>query len=848
MAAAPSPWQHCAVPLGAFFSASVQGRSLAIRDLAATDLALLCELPLPELAWTLLAPLNITDGHQHQSAHQALLGQLDHGPFGLSRIYALLKNAQSVLARARQADYLRGARFIVVLDAPAAEDTEIAMLSNDAQGPALWIHQTLLESGLHDPAALQALFERMMLASGGEQAERERLVDRLLCCSKWAVSSIFKHINGLVLIPTLHELANRGAAVFKRPFGTPEHPRSATVTDVAEAFKHVRIGRGTHEHIGHIAGALRLLALQGWMRVSGYDEQATYEPTRAGWIAATFAKSGCFDKVVQAIRNLKAYPEYFRTPTSTSALDRSGQAVEEALEEYRLLILRSEQGWYQRGSPDPLQTWVARQVQEHLDGMLVVPTMVALGLPRFVHDHGSIIVGGPSIFEAFDPYTATLRWRELDADQYHHGFLEAAFGLLVAKGLAVLDDSRQCVRLTRLGKAVRQRVTSYGVTNAYLNLYEVLHELFFGDPGILNVDNDEHMGDKRVEDIWGSSGAHGTYLPALKNVVQPLFSRPPAQQPAGLLDVGAGDGRMAAALGESILTDTTRGQVIRDRPLVLIASDAVEASRSRALATLEELRKRLHERFLADPGLHNQVLSADVTDPDALDRSVRALDIPNQQSGQQLGLADFVVTMMFTAHERAIVMRTVDQALGMLEQCVEQTDRRKLWSVLEPLARELDTTDLPATFDEFKRAQRSDIVRWVAQQFTTSHVFHGELIPAVVSAADHVVFLKKWGRYANHALVMHELYTPRLTPELQERLQRAPANPYEPTIADRVAAPAYWGTHYPSHQYLVPFGEYQLVLVLAGLTAGPSVVFPSKVTGDPTTVGLTVLGGLATTF
>ena len=88
--------------------------------------------------------------------------------------------------------------------------------------------------------------------------------------------------------------------------------------------------------------------------------------------------------------------------------------------------------------------------------------------------------------------------------------------------------------------------------------------------------------------MWGSGEAHKTYFRKVDEIVIELFSQPIGQQPRGICDMGCGDGTLLEHLYNVVKSQTPRGQMLREHPLVMVGADFNKVARR--LST-QKLRK-----------------------------------------------------------------------------------------------------------------------------------------------------------------------------------------------------------------------------------------------------------------
>ena len=88
--------------------------------------------------------------------------------------------------------------------------------------------------------------------------------------------------------------------------------------------------------------------------------------------------------------------------------------------------------------------------------------------------------------------------------------------------------------------------------------------------------------------VWGSGGAHKTYFRKVDHVIVEIFNRPIEAQPRGICDMGCGDGTLLEHLYNVVRTQTARGPVLDQHPLVIIGADFNKVARR---VSAQRLRK-----------------------------------------------------------------------------------------------------------------------------------------------------------------------------------------------------------------------------------------------------------------
>ncbi len=666
-------------------------------------------------------------------------------------------------------------------------------------------------------------------------------------------STVFQHINGIVLAPVMNSLAKRGVFNLFRPSeGGYEEvsemgetraetmdedealddaglSRVLTLKQIAESrFANRAIVEGNPEdNMGNLYGALRMLALQGWLTMEGVDEETKFALTEQGWKAVGLAEKGTYIPSVEAVSNLNQLYRLIRgPPAGLGMLFRQKSENDEQLKSYKKLIQLSKKNWGIRGAKYSIEERVYQQVVKQMDGMLLGPTFVALAMPLYEERGEKIEKTGPSFFEHFDPETHTLDLTTLKGS-FHPEFLNEALGLLENKGFIVFEGTdKKVVRLTATGRVMGTRprkgkselATAYGVTNSYLVGYQYVDEWLFGNGAIL----DSIEGDRldRVMDVWGSGGSHKAYLGGVLSYMEEVFNKPLEDQPEGYADMGSGSGEMAEEITDFILNKTARGNVLEEKALTVVTSDYDRASQRRSRATMETA-------FGNRKDIHLETLYGDITKPGEYDAAIRNSSDLNGATARNL-----VHSQFFIPHERFLQLKYDEKnnALDIIRESLSAVDRVQLKKALELLG---ETRELPTGENE--------LFEFVIRQFTTSYSDRGRLIPAVVQAADLMQFMRKWAPYTQHGLIVLDLHTPRVNSLL---FQDIPKDLNQPMTVELTPAVAYWGTHWiprknaPS-QLIMPYEEYNLVMVLAGMTPISPKQYPPKKT-LPTNVSLTL--------
>ena len=383
-------------------------------------------------------------------------------------------------------------------------------------------------------------------------------------------ASLFNHLSGIVIIPTLKALLDR--RVFDL-FGVLSDP-----------VEFDQIVDQTHGNRGYLRVAFRLLATCGWMeeRTGRNSGNVGYSLTARGRIATSAASTHC-GEVISFLPKAIFLEDFL--------FGKSDEAILPSLE---TLVEKAKAHWGLTAQGDSVEAQVCHQVRQYLDGLLVGPAMVSLAR------------GG--IFERLAQGPL-----QLDTLPGNHASLGFVFDLLIAQGWMGREQNRVC--LTTSGFYAAQIATSYGVTVSYLPLFNVVDTLLFGNPRIARVDETgSELLVNRGMNVWGSGGAHNTYFKKVDEIIMEIFNRPLEQQPEGICDMGCGDGTLLEHLYCVIKTRTARGPILDKHPLLVVGVD------------FNKVARRITKQRFRKAGIPNHfVISGDINRPALLAGDLEAL-------------------------------------------------------------------------------------------------------------------------------------------------------------------------------------------------------------------------------
>ena len=343
--------------------------------------------------------------------------------------------------------------------------------------------------------------------------------------------TIFRHLDGIVTAPTAFALHQKGVLHYLL------EQREVSLEELVSTFK---------ANDGYLNVALRVLCSQGWLEQQLDNEKDTvsYRLTDRGTLA--FPMVPLYEEVVQLMKlSGKFHPRKFeREPYQLWA-----KIADRYRDNYNLTL-----------SEEPEVRSVQEQVLKHIEGLLMGPTIVRLGMNGMFHKYFMETRFSPEEFhENHEDFRkildlfAHLGWFRKVKDQYEY---------------------------TDEGVFFAKRGSAYGVTVSYIPTFRHLDELIFGNPKVL-WDKPEGSAELHVDremNVWGSGGAHSGYFGVIDEIIIELFNRPIDEQPKGILDMGCGNGAFLQHMFEVIDRQTERGKVLDQYPLFLVGADYNQAA------------------------------------------------------------------------------------------------------------------------------------------------------------------------------------------------------------------------------------------------------------------------------
>ena len=342
---------------------------------------------------------------------------------------------------------------------------------------------------------------------------------------------LFRHLDGIVTIPTAYSLQKKGVLEYIL------QQQKVSLQELTAKF---------NANEGYLNVALRVLASQGWLfqYIDNQNDEVTFAVNDKSETAFSLIP------LYAAVFNLMQFSEHFH-PRKFEV---------EPFEILNELFSKYKANFGIQFSDDANIRAIQEQVLYHVEGVLVGPTIVMLGMTGMFHKYfmetsfrPEEFHKNPECFKEILDFLTHLDWFTKKNDNYQ--FTET--GLFYAK-----------------------RAAAYGVTVSYIPTLRKMDDLLFGNPSILrNIgEHEEELHVDRKMNVWGSGGAHAEYFKIVDQIIIELFNRPITEQPIGILDMGCGNGAFLEHMFDVIERQTARGRMLDEHPLFLVGVDYNEAA------------------------------------------------------------------------------------------------------------------------------------------------------------------------------------------------------------------------------------------------------------------------------
>ncbi|AVI50004.1 polyketide synthase [Pukyongia salina] len=402
-------------------------------------------------------------------------------------------------------------------------------------------------------------------------------------------SELFRHLDGIAFAPVVTALHEKGV------FDYLLEKKECSLQSLCDHFS---------ANEGYLNIGLRMLASQGWLEynLDRHDNLVTLRINNKSSIG--FLMANRYEDVVNFMKiSAEFHPRHFE------------------LEQFTILnriFNKYKNGDYSPTSEDELVREVEIQIEKHIEGVLVGPISVFLGMDGMFHKY---------FMEA-----------SFSADEFHEDPVSFSKLLDFFTFLGWFRKKNDNYRFTDKGLFFARRSTAYGVTVSYIPTFRRVDELMFGNALIFksSVTTATEIHVDREMNVWGSGGAHSAYFKKIDDIIISLFNKPIEEQPKGILDMGCGNGAFLIHLFEVIEQRTHRGSMLEEYPLFLVG---VDFNRAALKATRANLVK-------AD--IWAKVIWGDIGDPEQLEEDI--------QSSYDINLNDLLNVRTFLDHNRPWTM------------------------------------------------------------------------------------------------------------------------------------------------------------------------------------------------
>ena len=396
---------------------------------------------------------------------------------------------------------------------------------------------------------------------------------------------LFRHLDGIAVAPVAYAFKSQGVLDFLLK------KKQCYLSDLTETFS----GNEGYLNIG-----LRMLASQGWLLYELDATSNTIQLSTNERSAVAFEKATLYQDVVDFMKvSSEFHPRHFEREQFT-ALNR--------------ILNKYKNGDYSPVSEDTLNKEVEYQIEKHIEGVLVGPITVMLGMDGMFHKY---------FMEA-----------SFSADEFHEDPVSFSKILDFFTHLEWFTKNNEHYRFTNKGLFFARRSTAYGVTVSYIPTFRRVDELMFGNAMLFksySTSVSEIHVDREMN-VWGSGGAHSAYFKKIDDIIISLFNKPIEEQPKGILDMGCGNGAFLIHLFEVIEQRTHRGTLLEEYPLFLVG---VDYNRAALKVTRANLVK-------AD--IWAKVIWGDIGNPEQLEKDI--------QESYDIKLNDLLNVRTFLDHNR----------------------------------------------------------------------------------------------------------------------------------------------------------------------------------------------------
>ena len=377
-------------------------------------------------------------------------------------------------------------------------------------------------------------------------------------------NKLFRHLDGITISPTAYALKKHGVTDY-------------LIQKKKVELKELAIKFNANE--GYLNVALRGLCSQGWLsqHIDNKTNAISYEINEESAIAFNYFY--LFEDVTDLLQMSEYYhPRKFEIEPFLKLQD---------------IFKKYKTNYGIELSKEKVQRKIEEQILTHIEGVILGPTIVNLGITGMFHK-----------------YFMESRFRP---EEFHENHEEFDKLLRILTELGWFNKKNGTYAFTEIGLFFAKRASAYGVTVSYIPTLRKLDNLIFGDPLILKniAPGSEEKHVDREMNIWGSGGAHSSYFKIVDEIIIDIFNKPIEEQPKGILDMGCGNGAFLKHLFSVIESQTHRGAILDDYPLKIVGVDYNEAA------------IKVTKANLIQADIWAKIIWGDIGDPDLLAKDLK---------------------------------------------------------------------------------------------------------------------------------------------------------------------------------------------------------------------------------
>ncbi len=272
-------------------------------------------------------------------------------------------------------------------------------------------------------------------------------------------NQLFRHLDGIVTAPVSYALFQKGVTNYLLS------KKKATLSELTKEF---------NANDGYLNVALRALCSQGWLtqEVTNGKDQVVFEVN---------------ENSETAFSHFHLYKDVVDLMTLSGKFSNRIFQVEPFLK-LESLFKKYQNNFNVEISSDEKIKEIQEQILKHVEGSIVGPTLVHLGMSGMFHK-----------------YFMQTRFKP---EEFHKD--PEMFGRLldILASLGWFQKINGAYEFTDKGLFFAKRASAYGVTVSYIPMLRKTSDLLFGNPKILkNVQGTDVKHVDRVMNVWVSGGA-----------------------------------------------------------------------------------------------------------------------------------------------------------------------------------------------------------------------------------------------------------------------------------------------------------------------------------------------------